>query len=138
MKLHVLLLITLIMCLGSCECHAMGPIFTARPFNSYTGSTGVIRYSPTIATGLYTQRTAVFQGISSNGVPVTLQGTATLQCAPTANGPWQTCKDVNGSAISTTSNAIFSLYDLTQYVRASWTRTKQRVSVWFYFTEPNK
>lgn len=135
---RLLLFSLLVLVLGACECSAQGTIFTARPFTSYSGYGSTIRYSPATATGLYTRRTVVFQGISSNGTAITLQGTAALQCAPVASGPWQTCKDVNGNAVSTTNNAIFTVEDLTQYVRAAWTRTKQRVSVWMFYSEANK
>lgn len=87
-------------------------------------------------TGYLKAKSVAFAGMSSaSNVPFTLSGTAALQCAPTSSGPWVTCKDKGGTAVTTTNaNAVFNLHDLFPYIRVVWTRTSQKLTAYLLYS----
>ena len=88
-------------------------------------------------TGRLKAKSVAFAGMSSaSNVAFTLSGTAALQCAPTSIGPWATCKDKGGTAVTTTNaNAVFNLHDLFPYIRVVWTRTSQKLTAYLLYSE---
>lgn len=87
-------------------------------------------------TGQLKAKSIAFAGMSSvANVAFTLSGTAALQCAPTSTGPWVTCKDKGGTAVTTTNaNAVFNLHDLFPYIRVVWTRTTQKLTAYLLYS----
>lgn len=110
---------------------AVDQIKTTSLFTAQT-TTGV---SSAVNTGLYTKKSVIINGSYTGGVYGNYSGTLLLQCAPTATGPWVTCKDSSGNAVSATTNTTFDLDTLVQYVRANWTKTKHNISVWLYYAK---
>lgn len=78
-------------------------------------------------------KTVIFQGYSRNGVALTtaLPGTISMQCAPYAIGPWLTCKDRGGNAISGTTNAVYDLETAVLFMRYNYTKSRNgSVKAW--------
>lgn len=93
-------------------------------------------YSSVVNTGLFTKKTVIANGIYASGVYGNYSGTFRLECAPTATGPWQTCKDKgNNSVTATNSNVTFHLDDLVQYVRAYYLQSKHKLTVWLFYAK---
>lgn len=59
---------------------------------------------------------------TTNATGNALRGTFALECGPTSSGPWVTCKDQAGNAVSTTSLAVFNLSDAFTWLRGKWTK----------------
>ena len=86
-------------------------------------------------TGLRTRKTVIINGTYSASVYGNYSGTVAVQCAPTATGPWVTCKDRANTATSATTNTYFVLDDFARYVRAAYTQGKHGVTVWLSYGE---
>lgn len=86
----------------------------------------------------FRHKTVVFQGYSTKAStnPSFLSGTALIQCAPTSNGPWQTCAQEDGTAISVTANGTpLQWSDVVSYVRIKWTNTARCMKAWLTLSE---
>jgi hypothetical protein len=89
--------------------------------------------SSVVDTGLRTQKTVFIAGTHSAGVYGTYSGVVTLKCAPTASGPWVTCKDRANTATTVSHvDGYFHLNDLIRYIKVTYAQTKNNVSVWLY------
>jgi hypothetical protein len=68
--------------------------------------------------------------IGSNASSMTfknMSGTAIVECAPTSSGPWSTCVNEGGTAISKTTNGTQQWEDAVAYVRVKWTASASAV-----------
>lgn len=110
------------------------PALAAGPrviFSNYSAADGNAVYSSAFRVTPSTLKSVYITGAESPaGTFASLSGTALLQCAPTSNGPWITCKDRGNTAVSTTSNATFNMEDAVLFVRGSWQKTSGKVKVW--------
>ena len=110
----------------------------AVPFSNYSATSGTAVKSSVFNVRGFGKKTVTVQGIAVSGhANAALAGTVLVECGPTSNGPWNTCI-ANGyaqTAVSTTSNAIFTWSDASAYIRASWAKTTGEVSVWLNWTE---
>lgn len=104
-------------------------------FSGYSSANSTTVYSTATNTGTFTKKSIIINGNYKSGTYGNYSGTVVLQGAPTASGPWVTLKDKSGNATSATTNTVFHLEDLVQYVRASWTKTKHQISVWMYYAK---
>lgn len=102
-------------------------------FSNSSTVQGAASYSSAVKVSPSELKSVVVNGVYQGGTFGNFSGTVLLQCGPSSTGPWTTCKDVGGNAVSSTSNGHFNLESMIPYVRASWTRTKHRVSVWLYY-----
>lgn len=100
-------------------------------FSNYSAADGNAVYSSAFRVSSNSLKSVFVTGAEAPaGTFAALSGTALLQCAPTANGPWITCKDRGNTAVSTTSNATFNMEDAVLWVRGSWTKTAGKIKMW--------
>ena len=110
---------------------------TATPIlKNYSGYASTARYSAVFrGSPNNTRSTVFFYGYSTAAANKTtpasdaaslsgssMNGTAALQCAPTITGPFTNVKAHEGTAVSTTSNAVYDLDTWCNFYRAAWTR----------------
>jgi hypothetical protein len=100
---------------------------SAVPFSSYSGSTAT-HYSTVYDVHRFRTKT-----VSVDMTTVAATGTLLVQCGPSSSGPWETCVQQDGTAITGTGSYTLSWDDAAAYVRASWARTTGKISVWFNF-----
>jgi len=113
---------------------AAPPVNSITMFNKYTGLSATARYSKVYNVTGYNVKTVQFQGYTSVNTEGSLRGTAGLECSTVgSSGPFVACKDKGSNAATTTANAVFVLEDTVKYVRAVWTRTKNKVSAWLTY-----
>jgi hypothetical protein len=110
-------------------------VFSQKLFNSYTGSAGVARNSTIFNYGVFTKKTVTIGGMHSAAVYAPYSGVVTLVGASAAAGPWVPLKDKAGNVVTATGNATFDLDSMVPFVKAVWTRTKHRVTVWIHYGE---
>lgn len=108
-------------------------IRSVKVFDNHSGSAGVAVYSSVVNVSRFPQKSVMINGGYNGGTFGNYTGTVLLQCGPTVTGPWQTCKDAGNNAVTSTANAHFNLSSTIQYLRASWTKTKHRVTVWLNY-----
>jgi hypothetical protein len=107
-----------------------GDIKQMIPFNSYSSASASAAYSPAFNVARYRHKTVQVQGYDmSTGAAAALSGTALVQCGPSSDGPWVTCAQEDGTAISTTANAALQWSDVSAWVRVSWAKTAGKVKV---------
>jgi hypothetical protein len=105
-------------------------------FGQYSAASGTAVYSTVINATRFRHKTIQVNGYNmSTKAEASLSGTALVQCGPTATGPWVTCAQEDGTAISTTSNATYQWSDVSAYIRVSWAKTAGRVSAWLNLSE---
>lgn len=105
-------------------------------FNLYSSAVNTSNNSSVTDTGLNTRKTVFINGMASSSSFGNYSGSVTIQCAPTASGPWVTCKDKGGSSAAATTNTVFNLDDLSRYIRAVYARTTngiKKISVWLFY-----
>ncbi len=83
----------------------------------------------------YRTKTLFTQGIAVSGhTNTTLSGTVAALCGPTATGPFTACSGLvttsGGGSISTTSNAVQTWIDSSQFLEVTFTKTSGECSVW--------
>lgn len=93
------------------------------PFSNASSASAAVRTSSVINVAKFKNKTLVVNGMTRAGVFKTMSGTVIAQCGPTSNGPWSTCiaNDYAQTAISRTTNGLFSWSDVSSYVRLQWT-----------------
>lgn len=129
---NIVLTIFVTLCLVSAA--MAGPNVKQLTFATFSTSTTTSAINATN----FRHKTVIFQGYSSKAAtnPSMLSGTALVQCAPTSNGPWQTCAQEDGTSISATSNgAPLQWSDVTAYVRVKWTTTARCMRAWLNLSE---
>lgn len=105
-------------------------------FGQYSAASGTAVYSSAINATRFRHKTVQVNGYNmSTRAEAALSGTALVQCGPTSTGPWVTCAQEDGTAISTTANGVYQWSDVAAYVRVSWAKTAGRVSAWLNLSE---
>jgi len=105
-------------------------------FGQYSAASGTAVYSSVINAMRFRNKTIQINGYDmTTRAAASLSGTALVQCGPTATGPWVTCAQEDGTAISTTANGILQWSDVAAYVRVSWAKTAGRISAWLNLSE---
>lgn len=97
-------------------------IQTARPFTNLSSALSATTTSSVTDTGLYFRKTVCVTGKLSNSAFGNYSGTFTGQCGMAQAGPFFTAKDVNGNAVTATTNTCFHLDDMCHFFRATYTR----------------
>lgn len=106
------------------------------PFSYYSSASGAAVYSSVVNVMPYRHKTVVVNGYTmSTTTSAALSGTALVQCGPTSSGPWTTCAQEDGTAISLTSNGSLQWSDVASYIRVSWAKTAGLVKVWLNLSE---
>lgn len=97
-------------------------------FALYSGASAAVTTTSAINVRGFKTKSMAVSGVTltSNPASITyknMSGTVLIQCAPTASGPWSTCiaNDYAQTAISRTTNGIFTWSDAVAYVRLHWT-----------------
>lgn len=93
------------------------------PFNMY--STAGTNYSATYRVTGYRTKT-----VHADFTTGSASGTLLVQCGPTSSGPWVTCQNEAGTAISTTTSKVMQWSDAVAYVRVSWAKTSGKIKAW--------
>lgn len=105
-------------------------------FGQYSAASGSAVYSSAINASRFRHKTIQVNGYDmTTKAAAALSGTALVQCGPTSSGPWVTCAQEDGTAISTTSNSSLQWSDVSAYVRVSWAKTAGRISAWLNLSE---
>lgn len=108
-----------------------GPFQTTQGFNNFSSASSAAVYSNVIPVYGYKIKTLQVQGTAMAAkTDAALDGTALVQCGPTKTGPWVTCQNEAGTAISTTTNKVMQWSDSVNYVRISWAKTTGRIKAW--------
>lgn len=97
-------------------------------FALYSAASGTVRTSSAISIRDARTKTLTVSGatLTSNASTATfknMSGTVLVQCGPTSSGPWSTCiaNDYAQTAVSRTTNGIFTWADAAAYIRLQWT-----------------
>lgn len=119
------------------------PVFAAGngeiAFATYSGASGAIITSSAVNVRGFGIKTFTVSGVkitSSADAPTfkNMSGTAIVECAPTASGPWTTCSTEGATAISKTSNGYQQWEDAAAYIRVKWTASSsaigKKVKMW--------
>lgn len=103
----------------------------AIPFSHYSSPDTTTVYSSVYRVNNSRTKTVHVTGIATAGhTATTLDGTFLVQCGPSSNGPWSTCAQQDGTAVSFTANGYMSWDGAEAYIRASWAKTTKQVSAW--------
>lgn len=94
------------------------------PAIAATGSSAVIK-----ATG-YVNKTVHVTGSDTGITFMNFSGTGIVECAPTTSGPWSTCAQEDGTAISFTAPGNLSWTGLSDYIRVTYTKSKHSLKAW--------
>lgn len=108
-------------------------------FALYSGASGAVKTSAVFNVRGYRTKTLQVSGatITSNASSTTfknMSGTVLADCAPTTNGPWATCVQQDGTAVSLTSNGLLSWDDAVSYIRLKWTASTVGTKLKAFFT----
>lgn len=133
-RLFASILVSFVFCLMIAAPSMAGEVFRKDIYSSYSGTIAT-QYSAATNTGKFTKKAVVVNGMYNATTYGNFSGTFLLQCGPTASGPWTTCKDIANTAVSTATNAHFNINSNTPFIRASWAKTKHRISVWLFYSE---
>ena len=125
----VVSLITLIAVMALASAAFASQFGNAVPFSIYSG-TSATHYSSVWNVRGFKEKT-----VTVDMTTVAATGTLLVQCGPTASGPWTTCVQEDGTAVTGTSSYILSWVDASAYIRASWARTTGKISTWFNWSE---
>lgn len=108
------------------------------PINGTTAASGTVTTSSTYFVNGYKTKSMSVTGLTGSTFK-NMSGTVVAQCAPTSSGPWSTCiaNDYAQTAISRTTNGIFTWADAFPYVRFQWTAgtVSTTLKAWFYYSE---
>lgn len=97
-------------------------------FALYSAASAGVKNSSAINVRGFKTKTLTVSGatLASSAASATyknMSGTFLIQCGPTASGPWSTCiaNDYAQTAVSRTTNGIFTWSDAAAYIRTQWT-----------------
>jgi len=122
---------------------ALAAAYGSSPFSLYSASTSAVKTSAAINVRGFATKTFQVEGVtlSSNTGAITFQnmsGTAIVQCSQD-NTVWETCiaNDYGQTAVSRTTNGIFTWRDAVNYVRFKWTSsvTGHKLKAWLSWQE---
>lgn len=103
---------------------ALGTTASKVPFANVSGASAAVKTSAAINVSGYKTKTLTVSGVNLAGNAFkNMSGTLLAQCGPSDTGPWSTCiaNDYAQTAISRTTNGIFTWSDSVAYVRLQWT-----------------
>ena len=124
-------------------CMASAAAFGQNAFVLYSASTAAVKTSSSINVRGFATKSLIVEGVtlSSNTGAITFQnmsGTAIVQCS-NDNTVWETCiaNDYAQTAVSRTTNGIFTWRDAFNYVRFKWTSsvTGHKLKAWLSWQE---
>lgn len=108
--------------------NAFASAYNGTPFALYSAASAAVTTSAAINVRGFKTKTVTVSGatLGSNASSQTfknMSGTLLVQCGPTASGPWSTCiaNDYAQTAVSRTTNGIFTWSDAVAYIRLNWT-----------------
>lgn len=97
-------------------------------FPLFSSASGTVRNSSVYNVSGYKVKSLAISGATlesraSSTTYKNMSGTVLVQCAPTSGGPWSTCiaNDYGQTAVSRTTNGIFTWTDSFPYIRLNWT-----------------
>lgn len=98
------------------------------PFANVSAASAAVKTSSVYNVGGWKTKTLHVSGVTLTSSPTSItyknmSGTLIAQCAPSSNGPWSTCvaNDYAQTAVSRTTNGLFTWSDAVQYIRLHWT-----------------
>lgn len=112
------------------------------PFVNMSAASAATKTSAVYNVSGYKNKTLQVSGVTltSSVSSVTfknMSGTLTAECAPSASGPWTTCiaNEYGQTAVSKTTNGVFTWIDVTPYVRLKWISgtVGGKLKVWFNY-----
>lgn len=131
--MRTILLTVLLLIAMACTVFA-GEVYSSKILDNYSGLAATARYSRTVNYGQYVKKSVSIGGVHASGAFAPYSGVVALQGASSATGPWVPLKDKAGNVVTATGNATFDLDSMVPFVRAVWTRTKHRVTVWMHYS----
>jgi len=112
-----------------------GNVYSQNIFDNYTGKAGTARESDPFLFGSFTKKSVTVGGRHASGAFAPYTGLFALVGSQTTSGPWCPLKDRAGNVITATGNATFDLDSAVPWVKAIWTRTKHRITVYINYSE---
>lgn len=124
-------LVTLTVALSMALCSTLAVaanIKQAVPFSNVSAASAAVKTSSVYNVTGWKTKTLHVSGVTLGSSPTSvtyknMSGTMIAQCAPTSSGPWSTCvaNDYAQTAVSRTTNGLFTWSDAVAYVRFRWT-----------------
>lgn len=117
---------------------------SAVPFTNMSAASAAVKTSSVFNVRGYKAKSLSVSGVTLTSSPSditfkNMSGTLVAQCAPSSDGPWVTCiaNDYAQTAVSRTTNGIFTWSDSFPYVRLHWTSGTKggKLKAWLNWTE---
>lgn len=136
-----MVLCTLAIVSSNSDRSAQAAAFGQAPFSLYSGASGTTRTSSAINVRGFATKSIIIEGVTPTSNPgsitfKSMSGTAIVQCS-NDNTVWETCiaNDYAQTAISRTTNGIFTWRDAFAYVRFKWTSGAGKLKAWLTYQE---
>lgn len=128
----------------SAQAFAAGDTKEAVPFVNMSAASGAVKTSSAINVRGFKTKSMQVSGVTltSSLTSITfknMSGTVIAECAPSSSGPWTAAvaNDYAQTAVSRTTNGIFTWTDAAAYVRLKWTSGTKggKLKAWFNANE---
>jgi len=141
MKKMILMLTLLAVSASTAMANSYG---NAVPFANISAASAAVKTSSAFSVRGFSTKSMNVSGVTLTSSPSSItfknmSGTVIAQCAPTSSGPWSTCvaNDYAQTAVSRTTNGLFTWSDAVAYIRLQWTSgtVGGKLKVWLDWIE---